>query len=395
MHVALLIPGLDCVTGAEGQVLLLAHGLKKRGWRVTVIALSGNSSAAAQWLSDCGISFLSLRMRHGLADPRGWVRFCRWVRRERPDVVHTHLHHATWLARWSRLVAPIPLLIDTLHSSATGGITRRIGFQLSDWLSDRVTAVSHAAAEAHRSRRMVAPKKLEILPNGIKIHPPVKDARARLAARRSLGISGEFVWIAVGRLDPVKDYETLLRAMAQLPESASLWIAGSGRLEPVLKDLAASLSLGKRVRFLGYQNEPRHLMRAADAFVLNSLWEGLPVALLEAATCSLPTVATDVAGTREAVIPGETAWLVPPSAPDVLASAMRTLMELPVQERAALGNRARHHVVKHFDIELILNQWEAHYRRPGIRKGAVTTLPASFAPSSAGHSQPRELSRPG
>ncbi len=102
-HAAIAIPGLNRIGGAERQAMLLAKGLRRRGWRVSVIALSGDGGEAAAELRACGVAFTSLEMRKGLADPRGWIRFHRWLRREQPDVLHAHLPHAAWLCRWSRL----------------------------------------------------------------------------------------------------------------------------------------------------------------------------------------------------------------------------------------------------------------------------------------------------
>jgi glycosyltransferase involved in cell wall biosynthesis len=129
-HVALIIPGLDRIGGAERQVILLAKGLRRRGWRVSVVALTGSGGSAAAELVATGAAFLSLEMRKGLADPRGWIRFNRWLKRENPDVVHAHLPHAAWLARWSRLAAPVRAVVDTLHSSSTGSLGRQCGYRL-------------------------------------------------------------------------------------------------------------------------------------------------------------------------------------------------------------------------------------------------------------------------
>ena len=178
-HIALLIPGLDRIAGAERQTILLAKGLRQRGWRVTVVTLSGTGAAAAADLRAAGVGFLSLGMRKGLADPRGWWRFQRWLRREQPDVIHAHLPHAAWFARWSLLAAkvsaghapvvPCPVIIDTLHSSAVGGLGRRLGYRLSRWLPECVTAVSRAAAEAYLRAGMVNPNRLQIVPNGVDV----------------------------------------------------------------------------------------------------------------------------------------------------------------------------------------------------------------------------------
>ncbi|MGD0787792.1 MAG: glycosyltransferase [Terracidiphilus sp.] len=361
-HIALLIPGLDRIAGAERQVILLAKGLRRRGWRVSVVALSGSGGDSAAELTAAGAGFLTLRMRKGLADPRGWIRFHRWLRSESPDVVHAHLPHAVWLARWSRLAAPVRVVVDTLHSCATGGAGRRLGYRWSGWLGDRVTAVSHTAAAAHLAARMTSAGKLAVLPNGVDVEVWRPDALVRQSVRRELGLVDECLWLAAGRLEPVKDYPTLLAAMARLPEPARLLIAGAGPLHDELLRLCAQLGLERRVRFLGFEPNLRRWMRAADGFVLSSHWEGLPMGLLEAAACALPAVATDGPGTPEVLVDGQSGWLTPAGDPAALAEAMAWLMRTPPEERRAMGERARQLAIERFSLEAILDRWEALYR---------------------------------
>ena len=369
-HTAVMIPGLDRIGGAERQAMLLAKGLRRRGWRVSVVALSGSGGTAAAELRNAGVEFVSLEMRKGLADPRGWIRFHRWLWRERPDVVHAHLPHAAWLARWSRLAAPVPVVIDTLHSSHTGTLGRRLGYRCSRWLPDHVTAVSHAVAASHFAAGMVSKNKLSVLGNGIELDTWRPDTRARTAARRELGLTNKFLWLAAGRLDAVKDYPTLLKAFAGLPGTARLLIAGAGPFQSELVQLAAQLGLERRVRFLGFVPQMERWMQAADAFVLTSRYEGLPMVLLEAGACGLPVAATDVAGTREAVVNGETGWLARVGDAGALAKAMTKLMRTPPEQRRAMGERARRRVVEEFGVETVLDQWEQLYAELLGRKSA-------------------------
>jgi glycosyltransferase involved in cell wall biosynthesis len=362
-HVALVIPGLDRIGGAERQVILMAKGLRRRGWRVSVLALSGTGGDAAADLTAAGVGFLTLRMRKGLADPRGWIRFNRWIRYQSPDVIHAHLPHAAWLARWSRMAAPVRVVVDTLHSSSTGMMGRKLGYQWSGWLADRVTAVSQAVADAHLSCSMVSQSKLIVLPNGVDGTAWRSDPALRKAVRRKLGLDQEFLWLAAGRLEPVKDYPTLLVAMAQVPEPAELLIAGAGYLESELIQLAAKLGLEHRVHFLGFEPDLKRWMQAADGFVLSSRWEGLPMGLLEAAACGLPAVATCVPGTPEVVLDGQTGWLTPAGDPTALGESMTRMVQLPLQERIAMGERARQLVMERFSLDAVLDRWEALYLR--------------------------------
>jgi glycosyltransferase involved in cell wall biosynthesis len=360
-HAAIAIPGLNRIGGAERQAILLAKGLRRRGWRVSVVALYGDGGEAAAELRACGVGFVSLEMRKGLADPRGWIRFHRWLRREHPDVLHAHLPHAAWLCRWSRLVANVPVVIDTLHSSSTGTNGRRLGYALSRRFPDHVTAVSHATAAAHLAAGMVRKERLSILGNGIEVEAWAPNLQARIAIRRDLGLTDEFVWMAVGRLEAVKDYPTLLRAMNRTPENARLLILGAGPLEKELKKQAAQIGLGWRVQFLGFQPNVERLMHAADGFVLASRYEGLPMVLLEAGACGVPAVASDVPGTNEVVVDGVNGWMARAADPDSLHGAMMRLMQMPLVERFAMGECARRRVIEEFSLESVLNRWEQLY----------------------------------
>jgi glycosyltransferase involved in cell wall biosynthesis len=359
--IALVIPGLDRMGGAERQTMLLAKGLARRGWRVNVIALSGTGGDAATELTAAGVGFLSLRMRKGLADPRGWLRFRRWVRREKPEVVHAHLPHAAWMARWSRLGAPVRVLVDTLHSSSTGALGRHLGYRLSGWLPDAVSAVSRAVAEAHVAAGMVGREKVTVLPNGVDVEAWRPDPAVRAAVRQEFGLQDEFLWFAVGRLEPVKDYPALFRAMARVREPARLVIAGTGPLEGELRRLTSELGLESRVRFLGFEPNVRRWMQAADGFVLSSRWEGLPMGLLEAGSCALPAVATDVPGTREVIVDGRTGSLAAAGSATAIEGAMTRMMRSSPEERKAMGERARQRVIEQFSLEAVLDRWEELY----------------------------------
>jgi glycosyltransferase involved in cell wall biosynthesis len=369
-HLALLIPGLDRIGGAEQQVLLLAKGLRARGWRVSVLALTGTGGTAAQALRTAGIFFHSFHMRKGVADPRGWLGLHRWLERERPDVLHAHLPHATWMARWARLASPWLRVVDTLHSTATGGLDRHIGYRISNWLTDQVTAVSEAVAETHQRQKLVQKEKLRIVPNGIDTTCFRPDAEVRARVRTRLGFGEEFVWFASGRLEAVKDYPNLLEAFAQLDRPARLLIAGDGPQWTDLQSLATQRGIQEKIVFLGFTEDVLPYLQAADAYVLASKWEGLPMGILEAAACALPTVATDVPGSRHAVEHGRTGFLAPACSSASLSETMGRLMSLSATQRHTMGRNGRRSIAERYSLERVLDCWEEVYRRqaPAMRK---------------------------
>jgi glycosyltransferase involved in cell wall biosynthesis len=361
MHIAFVIPTLDQIGGAEQQVILLAKGLAHRGRRVSVIALSGSGASAAKELETDQIDFLSLHMRKGLVDPRGWLGFRRWIKQHRPDVVHAHLPHAVLMARWTRLLSPFCVLIETIHSPATGGSLRGLGYRITRQQPDAVTSVSHTAAESWFSERMLDQSKLAVVPNGIDLDHWKRDAEVRQTTRRRLALGDEFVWLAVGRLEPVKDHATLLQAFAEVPPNARLFIAGAGRLEDELRCMVGKLNVEDRVRFLGFQSDVLPWMQAADGFLMSSRSEGLPLAFLEAAACKLPAVCTDIPAMRELVSNQCGFARVPVGDSDALASAMCEMMELDPRERSEIGKRLRRTVAARSSLSSILDRWEEIY----------------------------------
>lgn len=360
-HVAFLIPTIDRLGGAEQQVISLAVGMTRRNWKATVIALSGIGGAAADQLRAANVSFLSLGMRKGLVDPKGWVRLHCWISKNRPEVIHAHLPHAALMARWSRVSSPVRALLDTVHSPATGGVIRQFGYRISNALPDVVTAVSHAAAEAWLATNAIDEKNLMIIPNGVELDRFKPDDGVRAAVRRQLGFSDEFLWVAVGRLDPVKDHVTMLRAFSMLPSNARLIVAGDGPLRGRLNAFANELGLQKRVRFLGFEPDVLRWLRAGDGFVLCSRCEGMPIALLEAGACELPCVVTEIAGVLEVLPDSQSSLSVPVGNPEALAASMGHMMSLAVPELHERGRCARTFVAGRFSLDAVLDQWEALY----------------------------------
>lgn len=362
-HIAYLIPTIDRIGGAERQAIELAVGMAARGWRVSVVALSGNGGAEAEKLKSRGCGYLSLEMRKGLADPRGWFRLYRWIRREQPSVVHAHLPHAALMARWSRIAAPVCAVVDTIHSPATGGPVRKIGYRASAWLPDKTTAVSRPAADSWLAAGLVSEMKLNVIPNGVEVWRWRRNDVTRCAMRRELGFGDAFVWLAAGRLENVKDHATLLRAMAQMPPRALLIIAGVGPLEARLRSLSVELGIVERVHLVGFEPDLSRWMNAADGFVQCSRWEGLPMALLEACASELPVVATDIAVTREVLPNPVGGQAVAVGDASALAEAMRTVMGLSEAKRRELGWLNRQSAAARFELDTVLKKWEELYCR--------------------------------
>ena len=280
-------------------------------------------------------------------------------------MVHSHLVHANLIARAVRLIAPFPVLVNTLHNLTMAGVEHdytaffELLHRVSDGLANRTTTICHAAADYYVRRRAVPASKMMVVPNGIDCQRFAPNPEARRRLREQLGLDNDFVWLAVGRLELQKAYPTMLRAFARLgPGPRKLLICGAGSLREQHIALAAELGFGDRVQFLGLRRDIPDLMSAADAFALSSDMEGLPLVLLQAGAAALPIVATNVSGNPEVVIDGVNGFLTPPGAPDVFADAMARLEALAPVDRAVLGHAGLRLVRESFEIQPVVDRWE-------------------------------------
>jgi glycosyltransferase involved in cell wall biosynthesis len=361
-RVALLVTSLDR-GGAEIQVALLAVELARRGYTVAVISLVAPTAFTVE-LMDAGVKVFSLHMRPGVADARGLARLIRFLVRFRPRILHSHLFHANILARVARVVIPMPIVISTLHSASESGRRRSdthmrdLAYRATGRLADHVVAVCEAVARRHVAARAARADNLRVIPNGVDTAVFRQDMERRARMRRELGVDGSFVWLAVGRLMWKKDYPTMLRAFAA-QRGAVLMVAGVGPQDGELRNMAGELRAD--VRWLGERDDVAALMNAADALVLSSAIEGLPMVLLEAAASGLVAVSTDAGGAREAIEEGETGYVVPAGDVEALSSAMALVGTLDATERERMSGLARERAVARFDLKAVATQWERCY----------------------------------
>lgn len=376
---------LSLTGGAETQVTNMAIGLSRRGWDVEIVTLLPLAPPLPD-LRGARVSVTSLEMERGMGSIRGFQRFLSVVRERRPDVVHSHMAHASLLTRVARPFCSMPVLICTLHGhkmysvKAGGAAMREFAHRLTDGLADVTTAVSAAAGERYARIKAVSRKRLIVIPNGIPNETYTPDPEVRRRERRNLNLRDEFVWLAVGRLEKVKDYDTMLRAFSialQADVSQVLLIAGGGSLQSHLEALAEELCIAPNVRFLGVCDRVPRLLQAADALVLSSIFEGMPLAMLEAGASGLPVVATRVGGNAEVLPPNQRGLLVPARRPISLGAAMRRLACLSADERRAMGEESRAFVLSRFGMDAILDQWEGLYSRLLVEKGITETVEVS------------------
>ncbi len=352
--------------GLERMVIDLAGVQRAAGHRCRVICLYQRGALAGE-LETQGIEVQPCRKRSGL-DLAALRRLRGWLRATPGAVVHTHNVNAHYHTAAAAVGLPVARLINTRHSMGTAQ-PRSSG----EWLyrrtmprTDTVAAVCEAA-RARFAQQGVAPRwRLLSVPNGIRIgrfSPASEERRAALRSDLALAPDAHIIG-SVGRLNPVKDQATLLRAFARLRgdfADAALVLVGDGALRASLESQAAALGIDAAVRFLGDRSDVRELLQGFDVFALSSLSEGYSMALLEACASGLPIVATDVGGNSEIVVDGRNGLLVSPARDDALADAFATLLRDPAGA-ATMGRAGRDWAMREASIETMARRYDALYR---------------------------------
>ncbi len=361
MRIAYVLTSLG-VGGAERQALALAERMAARGHVVSLIVL--RDSQPHEWHTTLKVVHLDVQkspvsLMAGLVKARGALRDFE------PELIHSHTYPANLAARLLKISFPAAAILSTVHSVYEGPWPRMLAYRLTDFLSRRTTTVSQAGAARYLRLKAIPTHKLSVVTNGIDTAEFAPSLERRAQLRAQMGVNDEFVWLAVGRIVPAKDYPNLLRAFSRVhavSPSARLWVAGEAAPTGLahLQALAVELGVESCVRWLGLRRDMPALLDAADAFVSASAWEGMPLAVGEAMAMEKPVVATDVGGVRELV--GECGVIVPAKAPDALGQAMLALMRATPQARRSLGRAARERMHNEFTIDAKADEWESLYK---------------------------------
>ena len=346
--------------GAENVVILPAEG---EGW-------------LARELSGTGVQIELFRLDRPISPP-----FARWLaetlRRHRVTLAHSHEFTMAVYGAWAARRAGIPHLF-TMHGSRyyAGRLRRRVAMRLAAELSQSVVAVSQSLARHLSHDLWMRASRIVTIPNGARLTPV-----ARSSLREELRLSnGDQLAVAIGNLYPVKGHGYLLEALALVAERLPrlhVAIAGRGELEGSLLARAHALKVGDRFHLLGLRSDIGNVLTGADVFVLPSLSEGVPLALLEAMLATRPIVATAVGEVPMVLSGGRVGVLVPPGDAAALADALAHILSDPEQARR-LGAAAALRAAEEYSLGTMVERYVALY----VQLLASLPLPLAARPDA-------------
>jgi glycosyltransferase involved in cell wall biosynthesis len=365
------------IGGPAVHVILLTAGLTGRGYSTQLIVgqeapREGNmlDLAAAKGVTCVRLPGLGREIRPW-NDARALFHLRRAIRAFRPHVVHTHTAKAGLLGRIAARMERVPVTVHTYHGHVLSGYFGRLKTgvfrALETWLARSTSAlvtVSESVRQDLAAHGVAPPERIRVVPLGLEI-----DALAEALPRGFLRSQAGFPESAplvglVGRLAPIKDAGTFLRAAAQVhaqrPE-ARFSIVGDGESRQELEAEARELGLDGIVHFHGWQRDMAGVYGDLDVAVNCSRNEGTPVALIEALAAAKPVVATAVGGTPDLLGNGSRGILVPPADPGALATAiLSALSGGPELDLARTAGQA--YVLAHHSVRRLLDDVDGLYR---------------------------------
>jgi glycosyltransferase involved in cell wall biosynthesis len=357
--------------GAESMLVNLVTAMNPNVWRNVVVVVDGRPwPEAAARLREAGAEVHDLECSAFLR-PKTLVNLVKLLRQIRPDVIQTWMHHADFIGGWCARLARIAPVVWGIHCREIhrnpGDGDRKINVfrRLLSWTSRftprRIISCSAAALEDHAA--LGYPRaKMTWVPNGIDTSRFVPDADTRATVRHDLRLPAQAPVIGfIGRFHEMKDLTTWLRAaallQARMPHLHFLLCGGS---EMDLGHCArAALSLmphRNQMHIIHFRPDPERLYPALDVFSLSSRTEACPMTLMEALSCGVPCVATDV-GDCARLLEG-VGQVVPARDAEALARAWEAALSLSAAARANLRQQA----VQRFDIAVAARAYEAVYQ---------------------------------
>lgn len=354
----MVITELD-VGGAEKAFVRIAIGLKKRGWKVSVVSLR-NSGPLASLLEAEEIEVTALEVG-GLLDVRGIFRLRRELQKKPADVLLSFLHQANLVGRIAGRLAGVRRIVCGVRVADRRRIVT-FPERLTKGLVDRYVAVSQSVGELHCQLCHIHATRMVAIPNGVDID--AIDA-AVPAIRSEMGCGpGDRVVLCIGRLsaqkaplDALEAFRLMREQSTELKPDSRLVFIGEGELRSDLQRRVDELGLQSSVQLVGWRPDAWRLMKSANALLLASRWEGLPNVVLEAQAAGLPVVATAVDGTRELIQDRVTGRLAPPGDTKAIATALAETLLKPAVA-SDLAQNARRQVAEHHRWDVCVEKFD-------------------------------------
>ncbi len=368
--------------GAQENTLYTVEGLDRReGWETLLVTgpAIGPEGELINRAAESGVRIeivdLLRREISPFKDAAAYYSLKRIIRREKPEIVHTHSSKAGILGRAAATACGVPVIVHTIHGLPFHPYQNRLVsalyISLERWAArrcDAIITVCDAMAEKAVAAGVASREKFHTIYSGMELETFLDAGKERASVRRELGIPGGVPVVGkVARLFHLKGHKYLIEAMPrvlkQFPDTRFLFV-GDGILREALSDRARELGVFDSIVFAGLVDPSRvgAMIGAMDLLVHCSLREGLARVLPQALLAGVPVISYDIDGAREVVQEGVTGRLLGPGAVDELAQAITWSLRAP-EDAAAMAARGKELCVEMFGADRMVESIASLYEK--------------------------------
>jgi glycosyltransferase involved in cell wall biosynthesis len=356
----------DLAIGGLQQVIVnICRAINRERFNVSVLCLR-NLGEFTPEIENMGIKVFFLPQKEKGTDYLSFLKVAKILRKEKVDVIHTHNTQPFIDGTIGALLSGRNIRI--IHTDHARDFPDKKRYMFAEWLMShfayKIVGVSDHTTKNLIEYEKINPKKMLTIPNGID-GSKYNFTIDKIQKRRELGIreTGPIIGLGV-RISEQKGITYLLQAMPLIIErfpDISLIIAGKGELEGQLESEANKMGISKNVFFVGPRLDIPDLLKLFDLYVLPSLWEGLPMVILEAMAAGCPIVATDVGGNRTAIHHGHSGSLIMAKDKDMLAAEVIKLLTNEKLRKDYSAN-AKNVFIQNFHSDVMTRKYEALYQ---------------------------------
>ena len=376
------------IGGPAIHAILLNEGLNRREFVSRLISGScGKDEGDMAYLArDRGIEpivITQLGREIGLGkDLIAFMKLFRLIRKEKPDIVHTHMAKAGGLGRLAAVLAGVPVKVHTFHGHTFHSYFNPVATKTFIFMekffgrfTDQAIVVSQTLKDEICSRfKVMEESKTSIISLGLDLDKFKSAGNARGILRKDLNISDKTLLVGiVGRLTPVKNHRLFLEAIKLFKGERRAYelkflIIGDGELREYLQNYAGTLGIEEWVSFIGWRKDMPAVYGDLDVVVLTSFNEGTPLSLIEAMASQKAVIATAVGGVPDLVRDKEIGFLVPSNDPAKLKDAIAVLL-CDESLRRRMGEAGEKYVHEKYSKSRLISDMENLYRGLLKRKG--------------------------
>lgn len=368
------------VGGPAMHTVLLSEALNRDGYSDMLVCgrVSESEGDMGYFARDRNVSPIVIaELKRDISlfdDVRAFCKLYSIIKRERPDIVHTHAAKAGTLGRLAAISCGVPVKIHTFHGHIFDGyfnpLKAKIFLLIERFLAlftDRVIAVSDTVKrEITDKLKVTNAKKCVVVPLGLELNKFFDCEKACGKFKQELGFTDNVVLVGiVGRLVPIKNHNMFLDVAKKVVDmkpgiDIRFVVVGDGELRGHLENYAVKLGINDHVIFTGWRKELAHVYAGLDIVTLTSLNEGTPVSLIEAMAAGRPVISTMVGGVQDLITEGLNGYLVPSQDTDLFVRKLTILM-MDGEKRRLFGLHGRESVKDKFSKERLVKDIESLY----------------------------------